>query len=916
MMLFNSSIHKKNIVCVLFILIFNNTFSQWSMLGLTSKSANGTGTVYAIDSIGNNFTKLVDLEGFTGNQPCEGLSKPVNGKSYGYTKNGGLWGHGTLFEFDINTQTFTKKLDITAANSIGGANIFCYKGNGKYSCLSNTGTGEYEYDANTNTLLNIPVTVSNSISGIETGLLKASNGKYYGLSKLGSVSGGGILFEYNEVLKSYTTLYAFTSSSNPTLSGSFLLEYSGKLYGTTSNGGTNNVGSLFSYDLSTNTYTQLYSFNSTLGGAPKFSIKQYNNAIYGICSTGGASNYGSIFKYDVSSGIVTSYYNFTSAYYNHSHIFISSNGNLYGSTWQGGSSNSGVVYKINLSTNTSTVVANLGGTNGRGGCGDFVEDNTIIYGLTHAGGMVDAGVLVSVNTTSQLYTPIINLCYNKNGHSPQNHFKQFSNGKIYTTCVSGGTTGNGSLIEYDPCSNSINTVFNLTNTTGNYPYGNVTEYGSKYYGLAYGSLNGQLFEYTPTTSNLTVRYTFPAPFSNGCNPYGELTDGGNGKLYGMTYWSSPSTTGVIFEFDPATNVYTKKVSLTSASGINPYGSFIKAANGKLYGMTSSGGGTNGRGTIIEYDQNTNILTKKFTFANATGGAPYGNLIEYAPNIFYGLTTSGVSTSTVSTTGTIFKYDLNTGILTNEFIFTNYTDSSGAWPMGSLYKSVSGRLYGVTNIGGDYNMGVLFEYDPVGHSYTKKYDFNPLSGGFPTYSQLFETCLTPVVGQHSPSVVTATLGTGTTLFANYLNSGTLSFQWYKNGTLLAGETNDSLNFTNVNLSDTATYYCEVSNYCGSCNSPDIKLSTTNIVTSIINNGNSVFAIYPNPSNGVFVLQDKRAKVLKADLDIYDIHGKKIVSYIDALINNLKIDLSSQPNGIYFVNIKTQEEVTTKKIIINK
>ena len=59
------------------------------------------------------------------------------------------------------------------------------------------------------------------------------------------------------------------------------------------------------------------------------------------------------------------------------------------------------------------------------------------------------------------------------------------------------------------------------------------------------------------------------------------------KFYGLTKAGGASDMGVIFEWNPSTNAYVKKIELTTLSGITPLGSLLNV-NGVLYGLTSLG----------------------------------------------------------------------------------------------------------------------------------------------------------------------------------------------------------------------------------------------------------------------------------------------------------------------------------------
>ena len=75
------------------------------------------------------------------------------------------------------------------------------------------------------------------------------------------------------------------------------------------------------------------------------------------------------------------------------------------------------------------------------------------------------------------------------------------------------------------------------------------------------------------------------------------------------------------------------------------------------------------------------------------------------------------------------------------------------------------------------------------------------------------------------------------------------------------------------------------------------------------------IYPNPSNGKFVVN------CKEEIDevfIYNIFGEKLFSSTSYLSDNnvsgsINVDLSRHPNGIYFIMFKTKEKIITQKLI---
>jgi hypothetical protein len=81
--------------------------------------------------------------------------------------------------------------------------------------------------------------------------------------------------------------------------------------------------------------------------------------------------------------------------------------------------------------------------------------------------------------------------------------------------------------------------------------------------------------------------------------------------------------------------------------------------------------------------------------------------------------------------------------------------------------------------------------------------------------------------------------------------------------------------------------------------------------------TAISIFPNPSSGKFTIEhtENANEHSMMSLEIYNSVGEKIFQTEISEIKS-EIDLSDQPNGIYFVSIKTEKELFTEKIIIQK
>lgn len=97
-----------------------------------------------------------------------------------------------------------------------------------------------------------------------------------------------------------------------------------------------------------------------------------------------------------------------------------------------------------------------------------------------------------------------------------------------------------------------------------------------------------------------------------------------------------------------------------------------------------------------------------------------------------------------------------------------------------------------------------------------------------------------------------------------------------------------------------------------NTGDIFLAKLGSITGVDELRNPFnISVFPNPSGGLFTIKSER----KSIVEIENLCGEKIYSCV-IYPNKSEIDLSNQSNGIYFINIKTEQDIVTQKIIINK
>ncbi|MEJ6734092.1 MAG: T9SS type A sorting domain-containing protein [Flavobacteriales bacterium] len=89
------------------------------------------------------------------------------------------------------------------------------------------------------------------------------------------------------------------------------------------------------------------------------------------------------------------------------------------------------------------------------------------------------------------------------------------------------------------------------------------------------------------------------------------------------------------------------------------------------------------------------------------------------------------------------------------------------------------------------------------------------------------------------------------------------------------------------------------------------------TSINENKNTLFNVYPNPAYDMINIEfDSQFEKENATISISNMLGKEVIALNNIISNNTSIDISSLKNGIYFVNTSVKGNISTEKIVILK
>ncbi|MGZ8558191.1 MAG: choice-of-anchor tandem repeat GloVer-containing protein [Chitinophagaceae bacterium] len=725
-------IFYSTLVFILSILLSATGFAQgiYQLWGMTTQGGtDDIGVVFRADGEGNN---LKSMHSFTktnpGANPMYNQLTEYNGKFYSMTSAGGANNLGVIFEWDPVTNSYIKKYDFETVNGSKpfGSLVLL---NDKFYGMTNAGGINdmgvvFEWNPANNEYLK-KYDFDGATGSNPFGSLLSSGGKFYGMTYSGGSNNQGVIFEWNPVGDTFLKKYDFNGEFGSNPYGDLVFQ-NGKFYGMTSSGGINERGVIFEWDPSAN-YTMKFEFGSgfRLGYKPYGSLAFANGKFYGMTSQGGNELKGDIFEWDPVTNIYTKRFDFGSTSYA---IGIRPYGNLlfkdgkfFGMAYRegGGRYSHGLIFEWDPITNgySRKYVYEENSTdddtyNGANPQGSLVLSSGKIYGMTSFGGSGRSGVIFEWDPAGPgTYTKKINFKDPVNGESPNS--LAYQDGHLYGITSAGGFDGLGVIFDFDFAANKFVTKHVLRGASGNsrHPIGNMAFCNGKFYGMSFyyteiGHRHRHIFEWDPVSN--AYQY-FPVPLST--NPNVNLVESG-GKLYGID--------AGIFEWDPASKLFTMLYQFLDANeGLVPNWKLVDSA-GKLFGTTASGG-INNAGVIYEWDIAAKVYSKRHDFNIVNGATPIGNLAQHDGE-FYGLTSKGGSNNQ----GVIFQWDPVGSAYTKKYDIDEATDGK---PNGDLLFN-NGKMYGMDSSGGVNNYGGIFEWDPVANLFSVKSAFNGIDGRNP------------------------------------------------------------------------------------------------------------------------------------------------------------------------------------------
>jgi uncharacterized protein (TIGR03437 family) len=368
---------------------------------------------------------------------------------------------------------------------------------------------------------------------------------------------------------SLTVLASFTGKNGDasTPRAGLIQGSDGNFYGTTANGGSNNLGTIFKITPS-GALTLLHSFSGSDGSSPQGPLLEASSGnIYGTTFTGGAAGLGTVYQF-TSAGALTTLKSFgqSNDAYPEGALIQATNGNVYGMTAGSGPFQPATVFDI-TPAGAVTTVQTFAPTVGNGPASGLVQGSDgNFYGTVYT-----APGFVFKMTPSGILTVLYTFCSSTNcadGSSPNSQLVQGVDGNFYGTTALGGISGKGILFKITP-TGALTVLHSFTGPDGSLPGGLMLGTDGNFYGYSGGGANnsGTIFQVTPADV-LTTLYSFSG--TEGAL-VGTLTQGADGSICGVTAGGGTYGQGTVFRLNLPSNgpIINPSSGVVSAASFQP-----------------------------------------------------------------------------------------------------------------------------------------------------------------------------------------------------------------------------------------------------------------------------------------------------------------------------------------------------------
>ena len=377
---------------------------------------------------------------------------------------------------------------------------------------------------------------------------------------------------------------------------------------------------------------------------------------------------------------ITTLYSFASAsdgQYPTGTLVFDSVGNLYGTTLNGGSRGNGTIFELSPGAGgswTEKVIYSFSGGNDGANpyAGLIIDQSGNLFGTAMNGGHESCsggcGTVFRLHPTSSGWQfTVLHQFKGYDGAHPDQQLALDTNDYLYGATRSGGAKNLGVIYQLFRLSDfyEFDVLHDFTGgADGAYPATPVITVGSFFYGVAAGGGElgrGTMFQLLSTSSGpwiFQLLYTFTG--TGGSAPESALNYGTYGGFFGLSSGGGEFGFGSLYQISSLLGRHWNEGAVYSftggADGAGPTGPLAVRINGEFYATT------------------------------VPGTDNYGAVVQFSPNSEAGWTET-----------TLVTFD--------------GSGNGGKSPQGGVVLDSLGNLYGVTQYGGQYQNGTVYEIRP-------------------------------------------------------------------------------------------------------------------------------------------------------------------------------------------------------------
>ena len=130
----------------------------------------------------------------------------------------------------------------------------------------------------------------------------------------------------------------------------------------------------------------------------------------------------------------------------------------------------------------------------------------------------------------------------------------------------------------------------------------------------------------------------------------------------------------------------------------------------------------------------------------------------------------------------------------------------------------------------------------------------------------------------------------------------------------GVGNDTVSIPITGLAGGETYYLMIDGFSGSVGPFGIRLESSGFFNSIASVNASSVSVYPNPASTEIFINTNKSDVSNSVLTLTNALGQVVYTKTSGILSLERIDISSQPAGIYILRISGSNGNYDKKIVV--